>query len=113
MRSSASSTTPTTGLEAGANYYIVSRRVRLTLPGEEDDMESLLVALPALGCAVMMPAMLWVMSRMRHDTPRDAPPLAPRAGSTSDDELRVPRDDVARLRSEVDAGPARREPTDG
>lgn len=30
-------------------------------------MESLLVALPALGCVLMMPAMMWLMSRMRRD----------------------------------------------
>jgi hypothetical protein len=77
----------------------------------EDDMESLLVALPALGCMLMVPAMAWVMSRIRHDGPNGAPPPAP--GEVSDGELRRLRDEVARLRSEVDAGTVRREPADG
>ena len=32
-------------------------------------MDSLLVALPALGCVLMMPAMMWLISRMRSDNP--------------------------------------------
>jgi hypothetical protein len=64
-------------------------------------MESLLAALPVLGCVVMMPAMMWVMSRMRTDdgtTPRPGANERPQ-----DDELLTLRDEVARLRSEVEA----------
>ncbi|MGH9214833.1 MAG: hypothetical protein ACRDZS_01130 [Acidimicrobiales bacterium] len=73
-------------------------------------MESLLVALPALGCVVMMPAMMWLMSRMRSDDTAAPPP-----GTTqpAQDELRRLRDEVARLRSEVDADPDRRESAGG
>lgn len=61
-------------------------------------MESLLAALPALGCVVMMPAMMWLMSRgMRgNDTP---PPQA----DPQDTEVRRLRDEVARLRADIDS----------
>lgn len=74
-------------------------------------MDSLLALVPALGCVVMMPAMMWVMSRMRNDGS-----AAPSPGTTQpplDDDVRRLRDEVARLRSEVDAETDRRESAGG
>ncbi len=51
-------------------------------------MDKVLYALlPALGCAAMMGAMMWVMMRGNHSTPQQQP------GET--------QDEIARLRAEV------------
>jgi hypothetical protein len=75
-------------------------------------MESLLLALPALGCVLMLPAMMWMMSRMRTDEGGATAPPGPPPGA-HDDEVRRLRDEVARLRSDVDADAHRRQPSDG
>jgi hypothetical protein len=68
-------------------------------------MESLLVALPVLGCAVVMPAMMWLMSRGmkqgKTPTPRPSGDRPVDAGQA--DEIGQLRLDVDRLRSVLDS----------
>lgn len=68
-------------------------------------MESLLVALPALGCVVMMPLMMWLMGRaMSNRENGDKQPQAP-GDQARAEELGQLRDEVVRLRAEIDTGP--------
>lgn len=64
-------------------------------------MDSLLVAVPALGCALMMVPMIWLMSRgMKQDhPPTPGPPSPPPA--TRDPGVAELQAEVERLRAEV------------
>jgi hypothetical protein len=76
-------------------------------------MDSLLLALPALGCVVMMPLMMWLMSRSmgnRHDAGQQQQDPGEQARA---EELSRLRDEVARLRSDVDAESGSRGPAGG
>ncbi|MGH9214616.1 MAG: hypothetical protein ACRD0V_19765 [Acidimicrobiales bacterium] len=61
-------------------------------------MRSLLLALPALGCAGMMAGMMWLMSR-GNKADRSAPPDAPPADTGS--QITDLRAEVDRLRAEL------------
>lgn len=64
-------------------------------------MDSLLQALPALGCALMLPAMFLMMRGGMQKT--DPPPPTPGPDRARDEELAKLREEVAQLRSQVDA----------
>jgi hypothetical protein len=65
-------------------------------------MESLAAALPLLGCALMMPAMIWMMSRgMRSGESSGRAHEA--TGQPGGEELTKLREEVAQLRSELEA----------
>lgn len=73
-------------------------------------MDSLLVAMPALGCALMMVPMIWLMSRgMKQDgSPPSGPPSPPPVAR--DPEVAELQAEVDRLRAEMraqDPGTAR------
>jgi hypothetical protein len=78
-------------------------------------MDSLLAALPALGCLVMMPAMAWVMARgmPKHDSPDPARQQPLTEGPARDDEVTQLRDEVARLRADLDGEAHSSESTGG
>jgi hypothetical protein len=76
-------------------------------------MDSLLAALPALGCVVMMPAMAWVMARSMRDRDTRDPTRQEPSDPAHDDEVTHLRDEVARLRADLDGEPASTEPTPG
>jgi hypothetical protein len=60
-------------------------------------MSGWLVALPGVGCAVMMVAMMWLMSRGDRRTSRGAEP----AGVEHEAQLAGLRAEVERLRAEL------------
>ncbi len=76
-------------------------------------MDSLLAALPALGCVVMMPAMAWVMARSMRDRDTRDPTHQQPPDSAHDDEVTRLRDEVARLRADLDREPDSSESTRG
>lgn len=66
-------------------------------------MDSLLVAMPALGCALMMVPMIWLMSRgMKRDGPPASGYRSP-APSGRDPEIAELQAEVDRLRAEMRA----------
>lgn len=74
-------------------------------------MESLLLAIPALGCVVMMPLMMWVVARAMGN--RGQQPSTGGEEHARPEELGRLRDEVARLRSDIDAEVRSRESTGG